>query len=312
MGVVKATFSQDLTLFSERSSQSQPLFVRTMSAISWLCLICLTLAGLFLMNSGVGFFTDSFDNHGAGCGRRLENGTFCEFNYDLEFEPMWSVTLTIATAIVGLANCCASGCCCTGCAGAKCRKVAVLVLGSLSLIPLATSTGDLSEFISRMDEDFYNCCASNPSATSGDPLVSFGALHTYGAQQFLIVLLLILFTIALLVATWRSKSDEGSSGVLPVTIPQGVVNPVYLVPTPGMSPNGGAIVSPMMGAQGYPASGSLVNVGSHLVNGPQPPLVYLAPGSQVGSPANTGAKPPSYSEITAPAISTQSQHTIQY
>ena len=88
-------------------------------------------------------------------------------------------------------------------------KVAVLVLGSLSLIPLATSTGDLSEFISRMDEDFYNCCASNPSATSGDPLVSFGALHTYGAQQFLIVLLLIPFTIALLVATWRSKQDEG-------------------------------------------------------------------------------------------------------
>ena len=88
-------------------------------------------------------------------------------------------------------------------------KVAVLVLGSLSLIPLATSTGDLSEFIGRMDEDFYNCCASNQSATSGDPLVSFGALHTYGAQQFLIVLLLIPFTFALLVATWRSKSDEG-------------------------------------------------------------------------------------------------------
>ena len=74
---------------------------------------------------------------------------------------------------------------------------------------------------------------------------------------------------------------SGSSEVLPVTISQGAVNPVYLVPTPGMSPNGGPMVSPMMGAQGYPESGSLVNVGSHLVNGPQPPLVYLAPASQV-------------------------------
>ena len=73
----------------------------------------------------------------------------------------------------------------------------------------------------------------------------------------------------------------GTSEVLPVTVPQGLVNPVYLVPNAGMSPNAGPMVSPMMGAQGYPASGSLVNVGSHLVNGPQPPLVYLAPGSQV-------------------------------
>ena len=47
------------------------------------------------------FFTDSFDTGGAGCSRRLENGSYCEFDYNLEFEPMWSVTLTIATAVVG-------------------------------------------------------------------------------------------------------------------------------------------------------------------------------------------------------------------
>ena len=88
-------------------------------------------------------------------------------------------------------------------------KVAVLVLGSLSLIPLATGTGELSKFIGGMDEGFYTCCASNPSANSGDPIETIGSLHTYGAQQFLIVLLLIPFTIALLIATWRSKTDEG-------------------------------------------------------------------------------------------------------
>ena len=53
-------------------------------------------------------------------------------------------------------------------------------------------------------EDGVRYCATGPRIVT-----LFGKLQSYAFQQLLLVLALILFTIALLVATWLTKQREG-------------------------------------------------------------------------------------------------------
>ena len=78
-------------------------------------------------------------------------------------------------------------------------------MGSLSLIPLIGSTVFLI-FDAADEEARQRCCSDRP-----DSLVLLGSFHSYGVQQFIIVLALVPFTIALLLAVYFTKHQEGQS-----------------------------------------------------------------------------------------------------
>ena len=85
----------------------------------------------------------------------------------------------------------------------KNSQLLLLILGSLSLIPLTTASLIFWYYMAGL-EDGVRYCATGPRIVT-----LFGKLQSYAFQQLLLVLALILFTIALLVATWLTKQREG-------------------------------------------------------------------------------------------------------
>ena len=84
----------------------------------------------------------------------------------------------------------------------KNSQLVLLILASLSLIPLTTASLILLYYMAGL-EDGVRYCANKENTTL------FGKLQSYAFQQLLLVLALILFTIALFVATWLTKQREG-------------------------------------------------------------------------------------------------------
>ena len=131
-------------------------------------------------------------------------------------------------------------------------QVGLLVVGCLSLLPLAASFYSLVFYAKDFEERKQVCIdyAKVSKDTANISLVNLGKFYTYAVQQMVLVVVLATATFGLLVSACRMKTGHpaagGSGGVVPGQVlaapgalvnsqalvnsgAPGIVNPAYLV-----------------------------------------------------------------------------------
>ena len=131
-------------------------------------------------------------------------------------------------------------------------QVGLLVVGCLSLLPLAASFYSLVFYAKDFEERKQVCIdyAKVSKDTANISLVNLGKFYTYAVQQMVLVVVLAIATFGLLVSACRMKTGHqaagGSGGVVPGQVlaapgalvnsqalvnsgAPGIVNPAYLV-----------------------------------------------------------------------------------
>ena len=122
-------------------------------------------------------------------------------------------------------------------------QVGLLVVGCLSLLPLAASFYSLVFYAKDFEERKQVCIdyAKVSKDTANISLVNLGKFYTYAVQQMVLVVVLAIATFGLLVSACRMKTAAGGSGaVVPGQVlaapgdlvnsgAPGIVNPAYLV-----------------------------------------------------------------------------------